>query len=44
MISFICRIFKNDKNKFTYKTNILTDLENKLTVTKRGKMEARGIN
>ena len=34
MISLICGILKTDINELTYKTNRLTDIENKLTVTK----------
>ena len=33
MISLMCGIFKNGTNKLIYKTNRVTDVENKLTVT-----------
>ena len=34
MISLICGILKNDTNQLIYKTNRLTDIENKLMITK----------
>ena len=34
MILLICGILKNNTNEFIYKTNRLTDIENKLMVTK----------
>ena len=33
MISLVCGILKNDTNELFYKTNRLTDLENKLMVS-----------
>ena len=34
---------KNDTNELIYKTNRLTDIENKLTVTKRGGGDKLGV-
>ena len=42
MISLICRIFKNYINELIYKTNRVTDIEKKLTVTKGGSGGGRG--
>ena len=38
MISLICGILKNNTNELIYKTNTVTDVENKLMVT--GGLEA----
>ena len=39
MISLICGILKTDINELTYKTNRLTDIENKLMVSQNERWE-----
>ena len=45
MILLICLILRNDTQELIYKTELLTDIENKLIATKYQRGESgRGIN